>query len=179
MADMSGSFCDPRLQGAIGRWIGWGTFGLLTMAAVSGCRASGGAGTLDMSAAEDIPILWQKSGTYSRISRRTRILARDPATLAQLPLTDVPVNFDTQMVLIAGLGPMPTSQEGIRIVRVWQKGQRIHVQERQIHPGSEERAAIEPASPWTVAIIPKSDLNVDGYETRVPQGLLRDYPGSR
>jgi hypothetical protein len=132
-----------------------------------------------MSAAEDIPILWQKSGTYSRISKRIRILAREPATLAQLPLTDVPVNFDTQMVLIAGLGPMPTSQEGLRIVRVWRQGQRIRVQERQIHPGSEERAVIEPASPWTVAIIPKSDLNVEGYETRVPPGLLRDYPGSR
>lgn len=176
---MSGSFGDSRLRGPIGRWLGWGVFGLLTMAAVSGCRGTAGAGARDMSAAEDIPILWQKSGTYSRISRRVRILARDPATLAQLPLTEVPVNFDTQMVLIAGLGPMPTSQEGIRIVRVWRQGQRIHVQERQIHPGSEDWAAIEPASPWTIAIIAKSDLNVEDYETHVPQGLLRDYPGSR
>ena len=133
----------------------------------------------DASAAEDIPILWQSSGTYSRISRRVRILARDPVTLAQIPVTEVPVNFDTQMVLIAGLGPTPSSEQGIRIVRVWRQGSKIHVQERPIHPGSERTPGLQPASPWTAIVIPKSDLNVEGYTTRVPEGLLHDHRGSR
>lgn len=124
-------------------------------------------------------ILWQQSGTYSRINRRVRLLVRDPATLAQLPLTEVPVDFDQQMVLVAGLGPTPTSERGIRIVRVWREGSRIRVQERVIHPGDDQASGLAPASPWTVAIIPRSDLNVQGYESRVPEGLLRDHPGAR
>jgi hypothetical protein len=123
--------------------------------------------------------LWQKSGTHSRLIRRVSILARDRATLAQVPLAEVPVDFETQMVLIAGLGPTPSSEQGIRIVRVWRQGSRIRVQERLIHPGADRVPGLQPASPWTVVVIPKSDLNVEGYATRVPDGLLRDHPGSR
>ncbi len=133
----------------------------------------------DATAAEDIPILWQRSGTYSRISRPVRILARDPATLAQLPLTEVQVSFDTQMVLIAGLGPTPTSEQGIRIVRVWREGSKIRVQERPLDPGGARSPGLQPASPWTIVVIPRSDLNVEGYSTQVPRKLLRDHPGSR
>jgi hypothetical protein len=144
-----------------------------------GCSGQRSAEMRDAAAAEDIPILWQSSGTYSRISRRARILVRDPATLAQIPVTEIPVNFDTQMVLIAGLGPTPSGEQGIRIVRVWRQGSKIHVQERAIHPGADRTAGLQPASPWTAVVIPKSDLNVDGYTTRVPEGLLRDHQGSR
>lgn len=131
------------------------------------------------SSPEDIPILSQSSGTFSPIGRKVRILARDAATLAQLPLAEIPVDFQTQMVLIAGLGPTPSSQQGIRIVRVWREGARIKVQERAIHPGAEQASGLEPASPWTAVVIPRSDLNVEGYVTRVPDGVLRDHPGSR
>lgn len=131
------------------------------------------------SSPEDIPILWQSSGTFSPIGRKVRVLARDAATLAQFPLTEIPVDFRTQMVLIAGLGPTPSSQQGIRIVRVWREGARIKVQERSIHPGAEQASGLEPASPWTAVVIPRSDLNVEGYVTRVPDGVLRDHPGSR
>ncbi len=143
-----------------------------------GCSTQRSADRRD-AAAEDIPILWQAGGTYSRIGRPVRILARDPATLAQIPLTDVPVSFDTQMVLIAGLGPTPNSEQGIRIVRVWREGSKTRVQERLLDPGGERSTGLEPASPWTVAVIPRSDLNVEGYSTRVPGRLLRDHPGSR
>ena len=145
----------------------------------SGCSGQRTGEEREASAADDIPILWQTSGTYSRISRRARILVRDPATLARIPLAEIPVNFDTQMVLIAGLGPTATNEQGIRIVRVWRKGSKIHVQERPIHPGEDRAPGLRPASPWTAVVIPKSDLNVEGYTTHVPQHLLQDHPGSR
>jgi hypothetical protein len=108
-----------------------------------------------------------------------RILVRGPGTLSQLPLAEIPVDFKTQMVLIAGLGPTPSSEQGIRIVRVWREGSKIRVQERAIHPGAEQASGLQPASPWTAVVIPRSDLNVEGYVTHVPEGLLRDHPGSR
>lgn len=121
---------------------------------------------------EDIPITWEKSGTYSHLSRAVRILARDRATLAQVPITEVPVDFEREMVLIAGLGPTPSSERGIRITRVWADSGRLRVQETQLHPGTEQQPGLRPASPWSVAVIPRSDLNVEGYSVQVPRGLI-------
>ena len=144
-----------------------------------GCAANASRAAPEALPAEDIPILWEKSGTYSRITRRVRVVARDHATLAQLSLTEIPVDFDSQMVLIAGLGPTPSSDRGIRIVRIWRQGSRIRVQERPIHPGLDPTSRLQPGSPWTVVVIPKSDLNVEGYTAFVPQGVTGDHPGAR
>lgn len=122
--------------------------------------------------AEDIPILWQASGAHSHLTRRVRVVARDPAVLAQLPLAEIPVNFETQMVLVAGLGPTATDELGVRIDRVWREGSKIRVQERRIHPGPEPKAGLSPASPWTAVIIPRSDFNVEGYTNSVPKGAV-------
>ncbi len=144
--------------------------GLLPFFLLAGCSAAIPP-SADMPA-EDLPIQWQKSGSYSRLGRSVRLLIRDPAALAQVPVTDVPVDFNTQMVLLAALGPTPTSDLGIRITRVWREGHRIRVQERQIHPGTEEGRGLDPASPWTVVVIPRSDLNVEGYSMEIPRRLL-------
>lgn len=128
---------------------------------------------------QDLPILWQKSGTYSRLMRTTRVLARDPGTLAQLPIAEVPVDWKTQMVLIVGLGPTPTNELGVRVARVWQQGSVIHVQERRIHPGAERSPSTTPGSPWTIAVIPRNDLNVEGFDVQVPRGALGENPGAR
>jgi hypothetical protein len=133
----------------------------------------------EMTPLEDLPILWQRSGTYSRISRNTHVVARDQHTLAQIPVAEVPVDFDTQMVLVIGLGPTPINELGVRITRVWRDGSRIRVQERRIHPGVGSSPGFEPASPWTIAVVPKSDLNVEGFSTRVPRGTLAEHPGAR
>jgi hypothetical protein len=105
------------------------------------------------------------------------IVARDEPTLAQIPLAEVPVDFNTQMVLVAGLGPTPSDDMGIRIARVWEDNGRIKVQERQIHPGPDQKSGLNPASPWTLVVVPRSDLNVEGYTNRVPADLLSERPG--
>jgi hypothetical protein len=155
---------------------GWLLAGLVGS---TGCVSSGAEPTAGQITPEEIPILWQESGTYSRLGRSVRILARDQATLAQVPLTEVPVDFDTQMVLIAGMGPTPHGGTGIRITRVWREGRRIRVQERHIHPGLGETGQVDPASPWTVVVIPRSELNVQGYTPDVPARLLQGPPGAR
>lgn len=167
----------PPKKNGLGRWmvLGFVVAGL----AGGGCASTGPEREPQATPLEDLPILWQKSGTYSRISRMTHVVARDPETLARLPIAEVPVDFETQMVLIIGLGPTPTNELGVRVSRVWRDGSRIRVQERRIHPGAEHATGLDPASPWTIVVVPKSDLNVDGFLTRVPPGTLADHPGAR
>lgn len=152
--------------------------GVLALAG-PGCTTGDQRVEVQSTALEELPVAWQKSGTYSRIGRMTHVVARDARTLAQLPIAEVPVDFTTQMVLIVGLGPTPTDQIGVRITRVWREGSRIRVQERRIHPGVEHSPGLEPASPWTIAVVPKSDANVEGFTTRVPPGTLAEHPGAR
>ncbi len=146
---------------------------------LSGCSTSQPTDSREAGTQEDLPILWQESGTYSRITRRTHLVARDPIELAKLPITEVPVDFKTQMVLVVGLGPSPTNELAVRIARVWREGSRIRVQERRIHPGTMRSQGVEPASPWTIAVVPRSDLNVEGYVTQVPRGTLGEHAGAR
>jgi hypothetical protein len=121
----------------------------------------------------DVPILWQKTGSYSRLNREARICARNLATLAKVPLTEVPVDFRKEMVLIVGLGPIADDDVGVEIARVWRQGSQLKVQERRIYPDYSGAEGLERASPWAVAVIPRSDLNVEGFSARVPRGLLR------
>jgi hypothetical protein len=152
---------------------------LTLILASSACTAGRARGSADLAPIEDLPIVWQKSGTYSRIARTIRVVARDPETLARVPISEVPVDFKSQMVLIVGLGPTPSNELGVRVGRVWRQGSQIRVQERRIHPGAESSGRSEPASPWTMAVVPKSDLNVEGFQTRVPAGALAEHPGAR
>ena len=156
----------------------WG-LGLLAAVLLTGCAAGGPRPTTAPAESEEVPILLQKSGSYARLARAVHVVARDRETLARLPIAEVPVDFNTQMVLIVGLGPTPTDDIGVRIARVWRQGSKIRVQEHRIHPGADRAAGAEPASPWTIAVIPKSDLNVEGFVTRVPAGVLGDNPGAR
>jgi hypothetical protein len=160
-------------QRAAGGWL------VLSLALWQGCATGGPAAAPQDAPVEDLPIIWQKTGTYSRLARTIHLVARDAQTLAQLPLAEVPVDWTTQMVLVVGLGPTPTSQTGVRMARVWREGARIRVQERRIHPGAETAPGLEPASPWAIAVIPRSDLNVEGFVARVPKGAIGDHPGSR
>lgn len=121
---------------------------------------------------QELPILWQKSGVHSHLARPTRLLIRDRATLAQVPLTEVPVDFEKQMVLVRGLGPTPDDRRSVRIARVWRHGSVIRVQEQMVYAGESASDKIKPASPWTVAVIPRSDDNVEGYHVRVRPDLF-------
>jgi len=141
-----------------------------------GCtQGSAGPRTAPPDGAE-LPILWEASGTWSNLARPVRIVAYDQATLDQAAPVPVPVDFSRQMVLIAGLGPTVGQDLGIRIVRVWREGSRLRVQERRLHPGAERPADLHRSSPWTVVVVPRCELNVEGYSSRVPPGVRSDGP---
>ena len=158
-------------------WVGG--LPLVSLVALGGCSQHRPTTPADAYPAEEWPILREKSGVYSRITRAVRVVARDRATLAQIPITELDVDFATEMVLIAGLGPTPGNEMGIRITRVWRAGSALRVQERQIHPGFDRAPGLSPASPWAVAVIPRSDLNVEGYTARVEPGVMGEHPGER
>jgi hypothetical protein len=124
---------------------------------------------------EELPILWEEWGQYSRLSHGARLVIRDRATLSQVPITEVPVDFASQMVLVAALGPTPNPELGVRIRRVWRQDGEIRVTERFIHPGSTDGAPPRRASPWTIVVVPRSADNVRGYSSHVPDSLLGDY----
>lgn len=153
--------------------------GLCAALFIGGCSQNNSQVTSSSGAAEDVTVLWEKSGTFSRLGRPVRILVRDQATLAQVPIAEIKVDFENEMLLVAGLGPTASSELGIRIVRVWREGSQLRVQERQTHPGLDSSSTVNPASPWTIVAIPKSDLNVRGYFTHVPNNIFDEHPGGR
>ena len=114
-------------------------------------------------------ITWSKTGTYSDLHQPLRLVIRDSAGLAAIPVAEVPVDFRKQMVLVAALGAVPTEGYAIRITRVWRKEHRVYVDVRvtQPHPGGRPpRHAL--CAPYHIVVVPRSDLNVEGFYTRLP-----------
>ena len=143
------------------------------------CQIAEPAAPVAGSTYREFPVIRERSGTFSRITRPCQLVIRDRVALSQLALSDIPVDFETEMVLVCGLGPTAGSDLGVRIKRVWQEDSVIRVTERQIHPGADRSGELEIASPWTLVVVPRSDLNVAGYVSRAPDGLIGDPPGPR
>lgn len=130
---------------------------------------------------EDLPILHQAAGTFSHEDRSMRLVVRDASMLAQIPLVDVPVDFDTQMVLIITLGRRLSDRYAVRISRVWREGPVLRVTEDVVVPPPE--APLVPSSPFCLAVVPRCDFNVEGFSAKIPHmrargnlGTYRDVP---
>jgi len=96
-----------------------------------------------------------------------QVVVRDEAGLAQIPLQDVPVDFDEEMLLIATLGRVPSDQYSVRIERVWREGHRLRVSVVVRRPPPNAPLAV--ASPYCIAVVPRSDLNVEAFHPEPPQ----------
>jgi hypothetical protein len=145
--------------------------GLLVLA--SACTAPAGSQRATrQESVKELPILWEASGTWSHLTRPARIVIYDAATLADVPVAQVPVDFNTQMVLLTASGPTIGQEMGVRIARVWQEGPEIRVSERRLHPGLEESSVSTRSSPWTIVVVPRSAVQVKGYSSRIPPGLI-------
>lgn len=138
------------------------------LGSVSGCLTGSGVSRNADTETIDLPIVWEHAGSYSDVARPFRVVARDAATLAQLPLVEVPVDFRTHMVLVAALGPTTSDEYGVRITRVWREGNRIRTEVARVHPGEVKRGGVVRASPYHIVVVPRSDLNVDGFSPVVP-----------
>ena len=120
----------------------------------------------------DFPILREHRATFSRLSRPVRLVIRDAPTFARLPLTEIDVDFDREMVLIAGLGPVQSDAFGIRITRVRRRGRRLDAEVETIRPEAGSAVRHAAASPYHLVVVPRSDHNVVGFESRIDAGLL-------
>jgi hypothetical protein len=117
----------------------------------------------------ELAITWSEAGTYSELHKPLRLVIRDPAGLAAIPVAEVPVDFQRQMVLVAALGVVPTEGYAIRITRVWRDRRRVYVDVRVSHPqsgGEPPKHAL--CAPYHIVVVPRSDLNVEGFSTRLP-----------
>ncbi len=116
---------------------------------------------------DDLPIAHQVSGTFSHEDRPMQLVIRDQELLSQVPLVDVPVDFRSQMLLVVTLGRRLSDKYAVRINRVWREGPMVHV-DYQIDsppPG----APVLVSSPFCIAVVPRCDLNVEGFSPTLPR----------
>jgi len=118
---------------------------------------------------QELPVLWEHSGHDDRIKTQVRYIAHDAQALAKIPLVDVPVDFETQMVLIASPGPVRSPDVTIRIRRLWTAGPRIRSQIEVIHPTAQQKRPLKLFSPYHLIVVPKSDRNVEGFTSSLPK----------
>lgn len=119
-------------------------------------------------AREDWPILAQRRGIYCGLRNRLRVVIRDEAHMAMLPVPTMPVDFDSQMVLFVTLGQVFSDRYGVRIERLWREGRLIKVAMEEIYPAAGEAGPPRPCSPYHLVVVPRSDLNVEGFATEIP-----------
>jgi hypothetical protein len=115
---------------------------------------------------DELPILRQVHGTHCHETRAMQLVIRDPATLAQVPLTDVPVDFSQEMLLIVTLGRVPSDLYTVNIDRVWREGPHIRVSSTVTAPPPETPLIM--ASPYCIAVVPRCDLNILGFSPQPP-----------
>src|SRR5262249_49396754 len=116
---------------------------------------------------DDLPIVNQVAGIHSHEDRPMRLVIRDQSLLAQVPLVDVPVDFHTQMLLVVTLGRCVSDQYQVQINRVWREGPVLKVDYQARGPSGEAPVTI--SSPYCIAVVPRCDLNVDGFAAALPR----------
>jgi hypothetical protein len=117
---------------------------------------------------EELPILRQAHGAHCHEARAMQLVIRDAATLAKVPLTDVPVDFSREMLLVVTLGRVTSDEYSLSIERVWREGPHLRVSTTVCSPPPGVPTVM--ASPYCIAVVPRCDLNVAGFS---PQPLPR------
>lgn len=121
----------------------------------------------------ELPILRQFIVDDSREHRRMRVVVRDAAGWSRLPLIDERIDFEREMALIVTLGRVVQRGYSVRITRVWRDGPVLRVEATVESPPSDAPPDI--CAPFCVAVIPRCDLRVAGFDPAPPPAKL---PGS-
>ena len=155
-------------SGPIGRrGGGLSILGLTLLLVVGGCREyTDGVREMPLDG-EELPILRQAAGVHSHETRAMRVVVRDAATLARIPIEDVTVDFTREMLLIATLGRVTSDQYLVAIDRIWREGPTLRV--RMVVTSPPPGAPLAMASPFCIAVVPRCDLNVAGFAPEPPE----------
>lgn len=147
------------------RIMAWSAAALLL--ALGGCHEySGGMNEVPLDG-EELPILRQVAGTHCHETRAMQVVVRDPATLAQITIEDVSVDFSREMLLVVTLGRVMSDQYGIHIDRVWRDGAKLRVAVAITSPPP--GAPIGLSTPYCIAVVPRCPLNVADFAPEPPQ----------
>lgn len=152
---------------------------LATLTTAAGCSWPTSAGVAAYQEPDEFPILWQKAGSYCNRKTPLRLVARTQAEMAGCPIANVPADFRREMVLAATMGRVTSDQYMIRIHRVWREGSEIKVDVRIYRPRPTTQSSIQLACPYHVVVVPRSDLNVEGFSPdldRARKGAKRGLP---
>jgi hypothetical protein len=151
---------------------------LLLAAATACCAGSDAAGGADLQqpVAPDnqqaVSVTRLASGAdpltyYSGITDATRLVVRDAATWAATwrriwsatqpapPLP--PVDFQGEMVIVAGLGSRPSGGHSIAVESAYREGTTLHIVVRTETPGSSCLLSTALTAPVDVARVPRAD----------------------
>jgi len=142
---------------------------LWALPTATGCSWIGGPSSGPDQEPQEFPILWEKAGSYCDLTRPTRLVARSQAEMVHCPIRDVPVDFSREMVLVAAMGRVTSEGYAIRIHRVWREESVIKVDVRVYRPRPSTQAVIQLACPYHVVVVPRSDLNVEGFSPEPPR----------
>ncbi|MBX3395163.1 MAG: protease complex subunit PrcB family protein [Phycisphaerae bacterium] len=115
---------------------------------------------------EELPILREVVRVHSHETRAMRLVIRDSAALAKVPLEQIPIDFDHEMMLVITLGRVPSDQYRVKIDRVVREGGELRVESSVVQPP--EGAPLVPSSPYCIAVVPKCELNVAGFSSNPP-----------
>lgn len=116
---------------------------------------------------EEYPVLYQKAGKYCGAKREMHLVVRDQAHMSFVPVSDVPVDFNSQMVLFVTLGEVYSQAYDVRIDRVWRQDRLIRVGITRSYPPVGEMGYPHASSPYSLVVVPRSDLNVEGFSAEV------------
>lgn len=133
---------------------------------IGGCQPNEGVSQGGNEEPVEIPILRSAHGAHSHERRAMQLVIRDPATLAKVPIVDIPVNFDQEMLLVVTLGQVMSEEYAVVIDRVWQERSKVRVSTRVTQPSPGASPSI--ATPYCIAVVPRSDLNVAGFSATPP-----------
>ena len=139
---------------------------LLVIWGALGCQGEGQVQQVNSEQAVELPILRSRNGAHSHENRAMQLVIRDAATLAKVPIVDIPVNFDREMLLIVTLGRVMSDQYSVEIDRVWREKSKVRVSTRVTQPAAGAAPTI--ATPYCIAVVPRSDLNVAGFLATPP-----------
>jgi len=96
-----------------------------------------------------------------------QIVVRSESDRARMPLVGEPIDFEREMALVVTLGRVVSERYSVRVTRVWRQGPKLRVEIETAPPP--EGSPITYATPFCVAVVPRCDLNVAGFEAGPPR----------
>ncbi|MFO0973983.1 MAG: hypothetical protein U1A27_11170 [Phycisphaerae bacterium] len=148
--------------------------GLIAALSLAGCHELNPRTVPLPADGQELPIRTCVFRAQSHEDRPMRLVIRDAATLARVPLIEIPVDFNEEMLLVVTLGRCLSDQYRIDIRRVWRDGGVLKVDYDVVAPPDD--APLVLASPFCIAVVPRCDLNVEGFSSQVPGRSRQPLP---